>query len=102
MTVKNPILEVKDLARISPPWASIVPERSPVVQWHNSRRGAKVSSKTNSTDSVYKDADGKISDGFTGRYSHTVASRDFAIAQILPNGDLRIVEQTLKGEKVGW
>jgi hypothetical protein len=35
--------DLKDYVRLAPVWASVVPGRTPVVQWHASKGGARTS-----------------------------------------------------------
>lgn len=79
------IPNVKDYVRLCPPWASIDPERSPVLKWHATRGGAVVSALNAAT---------------TYREYRRFATRDVAIARLLPNGDLRLEQTWRKGDVV--
>jgi hypothetical protein len=78
---------VKDFARLSPPYASVVPSRTPVVQWHATRGGARTSALFHSTRLVPDLPP-----------FHTEIAVSCGIAVLAPNGDLVYVEQFKVGE----
>lgn len=80
--------EIKDYARLAPPWASVVVGREPVVKWHTTRGGAWRSAETGSTK------------GVDGSWYIRQASRPFGVARVDSCGDLVVVEQYAPGERV--
>ena len=88
------IPNIKDYARITPPWASIDPGRSPVIKWHASRGAAKVSAQSD----AWGLRDLPPDDERNSYSNHEwYAKRDHAIAVLAPNGDLVIEETWLAG-----
>ena len=90
MTLPN----ITDQVRISPPFASVVVGRSPMIQWHNTRAGARRSA----LDKVrYGDPD-RPDETRWDRFAHT----DIGIATVAPNGAMVYVEEYPKGSKIKW
>jgi hypothetical protein len=77
--------EIKDYARLNPPWASVVPGRSPVIQWHATRSGARRSAMS-STMRTERQV------GEENWQTEWVASEPFGVAMITPQGNLAYVE----------
>lgn len=85
MTLPN----VKDFARLSPPYASVVPHRQPVVKWHATQGAARTSALYDNTGCIADD----------DPYSHKQEVKfDCGVAKLLPNGDLIYVESYRPGD----
>lgn len=91
--MKSSLPNVKDYARIHPPYASIVLGRDPLVRWHSTRNGA-LRSALGWSNTRFGDPDKGEE-----RWS-SFATRHVAIAVLEPDGTLTIVQEWAPGQEI--
>lgn len=89
MTLPN----ITDQVRLSPPFASVVPGRTPVVRWHDTYGGARRSALT------YTNTRSGDPEKGEERYAE-YAKIEVGIATIRPDGKVEYVDQWAPGQMV--
>ena len=86
---------VTDLVRINPPYASIVVGRTPLVQWHATKSGARRAALS------YNNTRSGDPEQGESRYSR-FSTKDAGVAVVSPSGDLEVIESWAPGDKIEW